>query len=175
MDQLEWEAHVVEYVDWVYNLSKSKTGLSPVRAEIPFLGPHFLPPGYLHENRRKATANIHPETAYMKPLTIIHPLYFDNIATCPRCDATGDDVAWSGWTTTGHCEVHGVEREETALGYQLRCKQCAEAKGGEKKPSKNGEGTHCFATTNHTFWERREHWEVPGKHGILGAQGGAHR
>lgn len=144
---------------------KTKTGMGPLRAEIPLLGPRFLPPSYLHRNRRKAMADVTPEIAYMKPFTAIHPLYFD-IAKCPRCDATGDDVTWNGWTTTGHCEVHGLEREETTLGYQLRCKRCAMVSDDQKKPSKNGEGTHCWATTNYMFWERREHWEIPGKYGV---------
>lgn len=163
--QLEWEAHVVEYVGWAYNLTKSKGGrASPLKADVPLLGPRFLPPTYLHTCRRSSTPQIQPETAYMKAITIVHPLYFDTLAMCPKCDATGADISWSGWTSTGHCEVHGLEREETALGYQLRCKRCAGATIGQKASSKNGEGSHCFTTTNHTFWERREHWQVPGEY-----------
>ncbi|EIW51484.1 uncharacterized protein TRAVEDRAFT_137338, partial [Trametes versicolor FP-101664 SS1] len=161
--QLEWAVHVVEYVVWVYNMTKSNTGLGPLRAEVPLLGPRFLPPGYLHAQRRHSMPDINPETSYLKALTIIHPFYFDDLARCPWCDATGEDVSWGGWTSTGHCEVHGVDREETALGYQLRCLRCSGAPSNQKKPSKNGEGTHCFTATNHTFWEHREHWQIPGK------------
>lgn len=167
MTQLEWESHVVEYVSWAYNFTKSKNGrASPLKAEIPLLGPRFIPPSYMHAHRRRSVPDIQPETAYMKVLTVIHPLYFDTLAMCPKCDATGADVAWSGWTSTGHCEVHGLDREETALGYQLRCKNCAGVAVGEKTSSKNGEGSHCFSTTNHTFWERREHWQVPGEYSV---------
>lgn len=99
----------------------------------------------------------------MRPLTIIHPLYFEELAKCPRCD--GSEVSWSGWTTTGHCEVHGLDREETALGYQLRCKSCnPEINPETNEPAKTGDGTYCFTTTNYMFWERREHWQIPRKY-----------
>lgn len=118
----------------------------------------------MHNFRRHSMPDIHPETAYLKAFTIIHPLYFgDSIAICPKCDATGSDVSWSGWTSTGHCEVHGLDREETALGYQLRCQRCSKAASDQKTSIRNGEGTYCFSTTNHTFWERREHWTIPGE------------
>lgn len=162
--QLEWAAHVVEYVVWAYDLTKGKNGVSPLKSNIPLLGPRFLPPAYWHLHRRHSTPEIDPKTAYMKALTIVHPLYFENLAMCPKCDATGADIVWSGWTSTGHCEVHGLEREETALGYQLRCKRCAGIASSQKSSSKNGEGSYCFTTTNHTFWERREHWQIPGEY-----------
>ncbi|EIW61003.1 uncharacterized protein TRAVEDRAFT_97136, partial [Trametes versicolor FP-101664 SS1] len=83
--QLEWEAHVVEYVNWAYQLTKSNSGPpKPLKAEVPLLGPRFLPPTYLHCSRRNSIADIQPETSYMRPLTIIHPLYFEELAKCPR-------------------------------------------------------------------------------------------
>ncbi|KAL6300463.1 hypothetical protein BKA93DRAFT_819423 [Sparassis latifolia] len=93
--QLEWEAHVVEYV--------------------PLLGPQFLPPSYEQYKKCNSMPNIVPEIAYLKPVNVIHPFYFPELARCPQCNS--DDVKWTGWTTTGH--------RETALGFQLRCQECA--------------------------------------------------
>ncbi|CDO77058.1 hypothetical protein BN946_scf184455.g8 [Trametes cinnabarina] len=158
MQQLEWEAHGVEYVSWAYNSVKAN---APLKADIPLLGPRFQPPTYLHMQRRDSRKSATPGIAYLKTITIVHPLYYPELTQCPRCDAKGSDVAWNGWVATGHREVHGLEREETALGYQLRCARCQKEVKAQQASSKNGEGTYCFATTNHSFWERREHWEIP--------------
>ena len=88
-------------------------------------------------------------------------------------------MSWQSWTSTGYREVHGVFREETALGYQLDCLSCHEAldstgaksqgnKGQSstdkgEKPKKKGV---AFATTNFKFWERRQHGEIPSEYGI---------
>jgi hypothetical protein len=66
-------------------------------------------------------------------------------------------VLWDGWTATGARDVHGVRREERALGYQLRCKPCRTkyGKGGSNEKEKGS----CFATTNKFFWEKWEHYD----------------
>ncbi|GBE81445.1 hypothetical protein SCP_0311740 [Sparassis crispa] len=161
-EQLEWEAHVVEYVNTVYKLTKahgnSKTATNvSLRHEIPLYGPHFIPPTYADEFKQDATPGIVPETAYLKPLTVIHPFYFPELARCPQCSS--DDIKWCGWTPTGHREVHGIFREETALGFQLRCQSCAKQCGVHGEG--DDEGPYCFSTTSPLFWEKREHWEIP--------------
>ncbi|KAI0667041.1 hypothetical protein C8Q78DRAFT_1072082 [Trametes maxima] len=158
MPQLEWQSHVVEYVNWVYGMTKSR---APLKMTHPLLGPRFMPPSYLHALQRNTKSEIHPETAYLKPLTIIHPLYFEDLARCPRCGATGSTVSWAGWTTSGPREVHGLHREETALGLQLRCAHCSETAKAAGTNIKNGEGSSSFSTTNYTFWQNREHWQIP--------------
>ncbi|THH19481.1 hypothetical protein EW146_g1687 [Bondarzewia mesenterica] len=161
--QLEWEAHVVEYVSYIYDATKvhanAKKGTIPPTLvnDIPIYGPRFLPPDYLHLQKRQSVPLIEPVTAYLKPLHIIHPFYYGNLARCPQCHS--EDVRWDGWTATGHRELHGIRREEGALGYQLRCKPCEEKHG---KHTRGGEKGHfCFATTNSTFWEKWEYWEMP--------------
>ncbi|KAL6299496.1 hypothetical protein BKA93DRAFT_829872 [Sparassis latifolia] len=158
--QLEWEAHVVEYVNFVYSETKlhgnSKNEHAPTLAqEIPILGPQFVPPSYLHIQKRDPTPAIGPEMTYLKPVHIVHPFFYPELAQCPQCDS--EDVKWSGWSTTGHREVHGVFREETAIGLQLRCKRCEHQYG----PGAAETGSYCFSTTSASFWERREHWEIP--------------
>lgn len=100
-----------------------KTASPALDKKIPILGPRFVPPTQDHAQRRRGEAiNVNVEDYYLKPLTVVHPFYFQDIAKCPKCSAA--DVTWDSWTTYGHREVHGVKNEETALGYQLRCKSC---------------------------------------------------
>ncbi|KAI0673879.1 hypothetical protein C8Q78DRAFT_968391 [Trametes maxima] len=188
--QLEWAAHVVEYVNWIHGLVSTKLASGPLRAVVPLLHqqnpqihlrmykrlqgrPRFIPPGYLHATRRNLTVDIQPETAYVKALTVIHPLYFPELAKCPRCAATGPAVSWTGWTPSGHREVHGIDREETAIGYQLRCQRCAEGAAGQQATGQDSEANFCFATTNHLFWQAYEHWEIPGEDPASHTIGGA--
>ncbi|PIL36291.1 hypothetical protein GSI_01954 [Ganoderma sinense ZZ0214-1] len=161
--QLEFIAHVVEYVNWVYGMTKTKHGRKPLPRDIPLYGPAFIPPSYMHEQLRNGMkTTVAPETAYLKAVTVIHPLYFPQLEKCPRCGTRKpSDLDWYGWVPTGHCEVHGVDREETALGYQLRCQSCKTRAKGQQATRKNGEGSYCFSTTNHTFWSKYEHWQIP--------------
>lgn len=165
--QLQWEAHIVEYVNTLYNQTKihgnAKNKTAPVLGKnIPLLGPRFVPPTYLHLRKRQVAPNIGPETAYLKPLNIIHPFYYPSLSRCPQCGSL--DVLWDGWTTTGHRELHGVYVEETALGYQLQCKDCKKEHSKSKTINRTGDdGNFCFATTNPAFWKHPEHWEVPRK------------
>lgn len=154
-EQLEWAANVVEYVSYMWKNTTVRNGAKrgitlPLKKEILIFGPRFLPPAYMHLRKRNATPNIVPKVAYLKPLHIVHPFYYPNLNICPQCQS--QETSWQGWTTSGHREVHGLQREETALGYQLECKDC-------KKDS--GTKTYCFATTNMTFWAKKEHWSIP--------------
>ncbi|KAA1474099.1 hypothetical protein DENSPDRAFT_852057 [Dentipellis sp. KUC8613] len=170
-DQLEWAANVVEYVNhiWKLAMSHAKKGSPAVPKDVPIYGPRFVPPSYLHAEKRSTTPSIHVKTTYLKPLNIIHPFYHPELRCCPRCGCTDERVSWNGWTGTGHREVHGIRVEETALGYQLKCDACREAHEAEseKKESDLPQGSdsekfhYHFATTNCEFWERRHHWDVP--------------
>ena len=162
--QLEWAAHVVEYVQYVHKKTSIRAGTQNGTAppslgtEVPILGPRFLPPTYLHLRKRNTTPIIEPQSAYLKPLTIVHPFYFPELAKCPQCDT--DNIGWNGWTTTGPRNVHGICRDETAYGVQVQCKgECERRFGGGKNAEEAG--TYCFATTNVKFWEKREHWGIP--------------
>ncbi|KAI0712733.1 hypothetical protein C8T65DRAFT_543115, partial [Cerioporus squamosus] len=161
--QLEHEAHICEYVNFLSKHTHAtakgapSTTLSP---RIPLLGPHFEPPSFSHIQRRSAAPEIVPDTAYLKPVTIVHPIFFPELRQCPQCRST--DITWFGWLPTGHREVHGIAREETAIGYQLRCNPCKKlyGKGGTKT---DDEERYSFLSTNCVFWEKREHWELPSK------------
>jgi hypothetical protein len=163
--QLEWESHVVEYVNYLYGQVKvhgnatHKTQPKPLSKDIPLLGPLFLPPSYMHIQRRHSAPVFDPELAYLKPLNVIHPLFYPGLARCPRCKS--DAILWEGWTTNGPREVHGVCQEERALGFQLRCKECEDSETGSAKGPK-----FCVATTNTIFWENWEHWEIPSQSAI---------
>jgi len=159
--QLEWEAHIVEYVTYIYGLTKvhgnatKGTLPKPLPREIPLLGPQFVPPSYLHAQRRHGAPDLKPQSAYLKSLNIIHPFYYPMLARCPQCKS--DSVLWDGWTNTGARDVHGVSKEERALGTQLRCNGCEDSEPGENARGKR----FRVATTNPLFWEKWEHWEVP--------------
>lgn len=96
-----------------------------------------------------------PDTMYLKPLTIIHPAYFSELAKCPLCSSV--DIKWHSWVATGYRDVHGVNRDELALGYQLRCKTCEGSRGEGKKDRVQV----CYATTSAEFWEGYKEWEIP--------------
>ncbi|KAF8124422.1 hypothetical protein EV363DRAFT_1126248, partial [Boletus edulis] len=125
--QLKWEAEVVEYVTSLWNATRCRsqkaTKMKTLGFDAPILGPRFVPPTYLHSRLRPGPTNIQPDVQYLKPISIIHPLYYPELAKCPQCSSCGD-VSWEGWTTTGPRELHGASYEETALGLQLRCSSC---------------------------------------------------
>ena len=156
--QMRWEAEIVEYVDWVNKLTSihgnAKAGtVSPsLKRQIPILGPQFVPPSYLHIQKRDVTPAIEPEASYLLPFVVVHPFYYPNILNqCPKCNSS--NTSWDGWTGAGPRNVHGMHREERALGYQLRCKACKEASREQ----------FCFTTTNKVFWAGWEHWKMPCK------------
>ncbi|KAI0688612.1 hypothetical protein C8T65DRAFT_589368, partial [Cerioporus squamosus] len=166
LPQLVWVAETCEYVNFLAKLIRppAKSGVSsvPLNPNIPLLGPRFIPPSFLHVQRRNAAPEITPDPAYLKPVTIVHPVYYpDVLDQCPRCRMAGlkSDIAWNGWNPTGHREVHGLMQEETAIGVQLRCKVCEKAGGEEVEESANT--GYCFVTTSHRFWEKVEHWDLP--------------
>ncbi|KAL6307078.1 hypothetical protein BKA93DRAFT_770448 [Sparassis latifolia] len=163
-EQLEWEAHIVEYVNFVHERMKAHGNAKlaterSLRRDLPLYGPRFIPPTYLDIAKRSATPKITPEMTYLKPVTIVHPFYFPEITQCPQCDS--GDVKWIQWAATGHREVHGLFREETAIGYQLRCKECEKRTAERSCTNEDSDGAYCFTTTSHLFWQRRDHWEIP--------------
>ncbi|KAJ6484175.1 hypothetical protein C8R45DRAFT_931628 [Mycena sanguinolenta] len=158
--QLEFEANVAEYVLHVFRETRPErtTGTSnkinkpkTLHPSTPIYGPKFVPPS-LTDVRHRA-GKIQPQAAYLRPINIIHPFYYPMLAKCPYCGS--QDVSWDSWNGTGSREVHGLKREETALGYQLRHDECIpdEGGGGTKKRS--------FATTNQVFWQGWQHWQIP--------------
>ena len=163
--QLEWEAEVVEYVNFIWQRTRSHKKddeSSALPSDVPLLGPWFLPPTYLHVTKRPGNSMISPEAAYLKPLNVIHPFYYSGLARCPRCNSQ-HNVAWEGWTGTGAHVVHGILYKEVALGLQLRCNACKTTKSKSAEPQIHEDGPaesdgveevkgHCFALTSNTFW-----------------------
>lgn len=153
--QFRWAAEVVQYVSHAYSMVKKhgnnkSTDLKLLPDNLPLLGPRFSPPSYLHSHLRKGLPQPDPQKAYLKTLHIIHPLYYPTLGlNCPRCDSTA--VSWDSWTSTGPRDVHGLYRDETALGYQLRCKDCCDQ---NVRP-------YCLATTSREFWKGYKSWQVP--------------
>ncbi|KAG1743759.1 uncharacterized protein EDB91DRAFT_1051214 [Suillus paluster] len=172
--QCEWEAEVIEYINYISEKTRIRSVKTLTRpcldSRIPILGPHFLPPSYLHARKRnQSEPAVNPEVLYLKPLRVIHPFYHPELARCPRCDSR-DGVSWDGWTGTGPRDVHGVMLDEAALGMQLRCESCrtdpTSKKGLESDCEHNGKTHlkgHCFATTNPDFWRNWSHWSIPGE------------
>ncbi|KAH9855089.1 hypothetical protein C2E23DRAFT_725417, partial [Lenzites betulinus] len=163
LPQLEWEAHVCEYVNF---LAKQVRASKPSPASFqksldvkaPLLGPRFVPPSFMHIQKRSASPEITPEQTYLKPLNVVHPFYYPELAECPRCGSS--DILWNGFAGTGHREVHGITREETAIGFQLKCKPC-KAKADKYKSEGPNEDKYSVLTTNHLFWDKKQEWEVP--------------
>lgn len=156
--QLEWDSHVLEYVGYLQSSMKKN---QKIAAAVPILGPRFIGPTYLQILSRQPASQIKPDTLYLKPLNIVHPFYYPHLAKCPVC--LGSSVNWEGWTGTGAREVHGIMYEELAIGTQLRCKDC-EKIAKESKADGGAKISYCHATTNPSFWQRWEHWEIPRKY-----------
>ncbi|KAF9025548.1 hypothetical protein BDZ89DRAFT_1182009, partial [Hymenopellis radicata] len=154
-EQLMWISEIVEYVSHVWDVTGGRNGrkISPaLPSTILLLGPKFIPPNYHDHYRRRSAVNIAPRTANLKAVTIVHPVFFPELFNnCPRCNAGVEDLRSNGWTGQGPREVHGLFREEMALGWQIKCMKCKD------QPEKG----HCFASTSAEFWEHKEHWEVP--------------
>ncbi|KAJ7707567.1 hypothetical protein B0H17DRAFT_917596 [Mycena rosella] len=160
LPQLQWEASVVEYVMFLYKETKPPKNLKPSKVypsralgpNIPLFGPRFTPPT-LNDHRLRISENLKPEIGYLRPINIIHPVFYSDIGKCPHCGS--EDVSWDSWTTSGSREVHGLRREETALGYKLKHKDCSPDEGSTVPE------TRVIATTNAVFWAKWEHWKIP--------------
>jgi hypothetical protein len=84
-------------------------------------------------------------TQYIKPLNVIHPFYYPQLATCPRCGSDKENI----------------------------CKESAKMKKGNTKntPGDDDAGaqasetadleSYCFATTSAAYWRTWEHWRIP--------------
>ena len=187
--QLEWESQVVEYVNFIWDKTRPrKKGNAPARlgTDVPLLGPRFIPPSYLHLRKQAGVLDVKPDMQYLKPVNIVHPFYYPELACCPQCQST--EVTWEGWTGTGARELHGVVQDEVALGLQLRCNACRLNRCGadsgdsseilakqverqttgsdtplsEPQTKVGGQSSsYCCATTSSTYWKSWEHWKIP--------------
>lgn len=169
---LEWVAAVLEYINAVYIETKVPPNaknrlMRPLTSVIPIIGPIFIPPSYIHLRIRDPTCFVTPDIAYLKVLHVVHPFYYPNIGRCPYCTST--NVRWDSWTATGPREVHGVDREECAIGYQLRCNSCFKEREERKKsgeadgePQEAAPDQYCTTTTSVDFWKPYDFWQIPG-------------
>ena len=147
--ELTWVSHVVEYL---HRLPDHLVGLDKRLPEgMQLHGPTFKPPSLdehlLHGDELK------PEDMYIRPVTVLHPLYFPDLKMCPR--DRSHKPQWDGFTTSGPRTVYGVNAPELALGYQIRCRQCSahDLKGGAQQT--------CFGTASPQYWAGVPHWERP--------------
>ncbi|TFY75262.1 hypothetical protein EWM64_g8750 [Hericium alpestre] len=142
--QFDWAVNVVAYVTYLYSATKPpplpqdapEDAELPkpfaLRAGVPLLGPLFVPPSYIHLEKRSNAPMIEPATAYLKPLHIVHPFYYPKLALCPRC---GGDNVW--------------------------CKDCQDLKEKQVTKEEKKKITYSCVTTNSLFWERWEYWQIP--------------
>ncbi|CAK5283262.1 unnamed protein product [Mycena citricolor] len=165
--QLLFEAQVAAYVDYIHSETrasrkvKNSNALSNpriLRAGIPFYGPRFTPCTF-RELQLRGINTASAETVYLRPVTVIHPVYFPELGDCPHCGSS--NTSWDSWNSTGSREVHGLQYEESALGYQLRHEGCT-------PDDVSGDGTdvgrvrnRSFSSTNKIFWKNWEHWKIP--------------
>ncbi|TFY78099.1 hypothetical protein EWM64_g5914 [Hericium alpestre] len=169
--QFEWSANIVAYVSYLFSATKPPSLPKdapadaeapkpfPLRAGIPLFGPLFVPPSYIHLEKRSNVPMIEPKTAYLKSMHIVHPFYYPQLSMCHRCSS--DNIQWDGWTSSSPREVYGVQRGELALGYQLRCVDCQDLKSKQMTKAARKKITYSCATTNDLFWERWEYWQIP--------------
>ncbi|TCD66734.1 hypothetical protein EIP91_001027 [Steccherinum ochraceum] len=162
-EQLEFNSEVLHYVSLLAKATTVRSDVADshppetVPAGFPVLGPLFRPPSWLHASKRSVAPGVAPETAYIKPIFVAHPVYFPEFKDhgCPQCGSK--DIHPDSWTSTGHREVYGMFRNVTAIGYQMRCSDCKNRYGKDG----DEEGKYCFSTTSVQFWQNWEFWEMP--------------
>ncbi|PIL33642.1 hypothetical protein GSI_04265 [Ganoderma sinense ZZ0214-1] len=160
---LEWIAEYAEYLTATANTVQSSQGSDLTVAldpRWPIIGPKAEPPSYLHQFLCQVTPEIEPDTTYLKPCYTVHWLFHDTLRRCPKCNSKR--LERNGWNPSGPREVHGLRREEMAIGIQIRCLDCADkyAKKGQTR-SEDAEGRYCWTGTSAEFWDNFEHWELP--------------
>ncbi|KAI1782658.1 hypothetical protein LXA43DRAFT_1103634 [Ganoderma leucocontextum] len=160
--QILWTAHIAEFLNATAEATRSPQGIDfsvALHPAWPMPGPLFDPPTFLHASKRNPTPEVNAEDTYLKPVHAVHYAYYSMLRRCPNCGATGKAVQFGGWNATGPREIHGLSREEMAIGIQVRCTSC------EEKASKMGgakdEASYCFSTTSAKFWEQYKFWELP--------------
>ena len=138
----------------------------PLGLNVPIYGPLCQPPTYRDEQKRSSSVSIKPQTLYIKPLYVVHPFYFPELAKCPQCGT--HETTWEGWTTSGPRNVHGLWSDALAIGYQLRCTRCEK----QSEIGEDGKRTlqYCWSTTSREYWIKYQHYEIPGKYTIHDCQ-----
>ncbi|KAJ7463755.1 hypothetical protein FB451DRAFT_952974, partial [Mycena latifolia] len=82
--QLEWKANVAEYISVLHretNLAAKKA----LKSSFPIYRPRSIPPSCNDYRPRSsgASAKIKPEIAYLRPINIIHPVFYPRLAKNP--------------------------------------------------------------------------------------------
>ncbi|PIL34349.1 hypothetical protein GSI_03124 [Ganoderma sinense ZZ0214-1] len=160
---LHWIAEIVEYLVATGKMIQSSQGTDfsvALDPRWPIIGPNFEPPAYLHQALREVDPQVEPDLAYLKPCYVVHWIFHDALRRCPKCGARGKKLERNGWSPSGPREVHGLFREEMAIGIQFRCLDCA-AKVGKKGTERGTDSRYSWTTTSKEFWENFEHWELP--------------
>ena len=152
--QLDFVASTCEFVKFlgiqIRNTKGEKGAKKRLDRRIPYYGHKFYPPTYMSQKIRKLSPSVTPELSYLKPVTILHPALIEELNFCPRCNATGSDISWGGWTTSGPRDVHGVSGEEQVIGVQIRCNKCTKARG--KADADNlDDDPYCWGTASSQF------------------------
>ncbi|KAI1796506.1 hypothetical protein LXA43DRAFT_879646, partial [Ganoderma leucocontextum] len=165
--QLDFVSSTCEYAAFlalqIRNPKGEKGAKQKLNARVPILGRKFYPPSYISQKLRKVTPDVTPDLAYLKPVTVLHPALIEELNYCPRCNATGSDLSWNGWMTSGPRDVHGVSGEEQVIGVQMRCNKCKVARGKVDAANDEDDPSYCWGTASCQFWENKEHWEIPSK------------
>ncbi len=162
---LLWIAEITEYLVATANAMRSPQGSEfsvALDPRWPIFDPYFEPPTYLQQALREVDPQIEPDLTYLKGCHAVHWIFYEELRRCPKCH--GKRLERNGWNPSGPREVHGLRREEMAIGIQLRCLDCAEKYGKQGRGSKDDpERRYCWTTTSAEFWENFEHWELPGQ------------
>ena len=146
-------SHVLEYVAVVSKIlrpqgNSKKSGGGKLDAAFPLHGPIFMPPTPTQKYMWNPGAPVKPETWYLKPFTVLHPVFFPQLEKCALCHSK--EIDWNGWTTSGPRTVHGIRSEEYVIGLQMHC--------GRLECKKS------LTLTSHDFWKNVPHNEIPCKY-----------
>lgn len=159
--QMEFASQVCQYVKFMFSKGLTNGRCDP---NLPFYGPRFLPPSptFLHRNP-VSSSQILPNDFYLKPVTVVHELYWPSLLQCPNCVKAKREqprLERQGFSSDGPRTVHGIKEEEYVIGSKIRCQTCNEL--NEANRDKHGDRVRIqWSFTSPEFWSDKMYWEIP--------------
>lgn len=151
---MEFAAQVCQYVKVMYGKLLANGKCDP---NLPLYGPRFLPPSPTIVYRNPlSSSEISTRDFYLKPVTVVHELYWPSLLRCPTCEKANrqkPSLQRQGFTPEGPRTVHGIKEEEYVIGTKIRCRTCANL----------NEDRIQWSFTSSEFWSDRMYWEIPRK------------
>ncbi|KAG8938303.1 hypothetical protein FRC04_009122 [Tulasnella sp. 424] len=155
--QLVYASEACQYIKYLYDKTLVNGNFSP---NLPLYGPRFSPPPPALSHRNpNAASSIPPQDFYLKPITVVHELFWPSLMACPICAKAGRNevkLERQGFTPEGPRTVHGIYEDEYVIGSRIRCKTCE-----LDLKTRRVKGRFQWSFTAQEFWSGKLYWEIP--------------